>query len=192
MLPAKDGRHTFQLKKYNKALEFVKQNRRAIDVGGHVGLWAVNISKDFEEVEVFEPTERHRQCFIKNIKAENVNLYPFACGDEPGRVSMGTPDEEHTAHTVVVPGDDVERILIDDYNFKDVDFIKIDVEGYELYVIRGAEKTIKENRPVIIIEQKPNNATRYGLEQDGASKLLRSWGMSLKDTMCGDHILAWD
>jgi FkbM family methyltransferase len=149
------GRWTYQLKKYVAAKKYIKHYRRALDIGGHIGLWAINMLDDFEHVEVFEPTARHRECFVKNIKADNVALYPFACGEESGRVSMGTPRADQTGHTVVVPGDDVERVVLDDYQFRDVDFIKIDVEGYEAYVVRGLESTIKLNKPVVILEQKP-------------------------------------
>ena len=54
-----------------------------------------------------------------------------------------------------------------------------------------AEKTIKENKPVMVIEQKPGNAERYDTGQTDASDLLQSWGMVVKKNMANDHILAW-
>ncbi|MHA2069722.1 MAG: FkbM family methyltransferase [Candidatus Thorarchaeota archaeon] len=146
----------------------------------------------FDFVEAFEPVELHRECFRRNITAENIKLYPFACGDKPDRVSLGTPREGHSGHTVVVPGDDVEVVVLDDYNFTEVDFIKIDCEGYELFILKGLEQTILANRPVIIVEQKPGNAERYGLKRDGAVHHLKDLGMTLKASMSGDHIFAWD
>ena len=46
----------------------------------------------------------------------------------------------------------VELKKIDDYEFTDVDFIKIDVEGFQ--VVLGAKNTLIKNKPIIIIEQK--------------------------------------
>lgn len=46
----------------------------------------------------------------------------------------------------------IDQKTLDSYNFKDVDIIKIDVEGYELQVLEGAVDTIKKNRPIVQIE----------------------------------------
>lgn len=51
---------------------------------------------------------------------------------------------------------------IDSYNFDDVDAIKIDVEGSELFVIEGAEQTIDRCRPSVQVEIVPNQCERYG------------------------------
>ena len=183
---------TYQYKKYDAALKYMKQRRRALDIGGHVGLWSMHMVNDFDVVEVFEPTARHRECFPFNVSSDNYNMYPVACGDKIGRASMLTPREGQTGNTVIIDGDDVDIVVLDDYSFKDVDFIKIDVEGYELNVVKGAEKTIKENKPVMVIEQKRDNAERYGFKQTEASELLQSWGMIIKQNMGNDHIMSWE
>jgi FkbM family methyltransferase len=172
-------------------MEKTRGRRRALDIGAHIGLWSLDMARDFEVVEAFEPVERHRECFVRNVLASNINLYPFACGDKPDRVSLGMPEEGHTGHTVVVPGDDVEVVVLDDYNFKDVDFIKVDCEGYELFVLKGAEKTIVENRPTIIVEQKPGNALRYNIGETDAVPYLTGLGMKLMAEIQGDFILSW-
>lgn len=46
----------------------------------------------------------------------------------------------------------IDQRVLDDYNYDDVDIIKIDVEGYELLVLEGASKTIQKNRPIIQVE----------------------------------------
>ena len=179
----------YQRKKYIKALEYVKQRRRALDIGAHIGLWSLDMIKDFEVVEAFEPVALHRECYVRNVKGSN--LYPFACGDKPDRVSLGTPKEGFTGHTVVVPGDDVEVVVLDDYGFTDVDFVKVDCEGYEYFVLKGLEQTILRDRPVIIVEQKPENADRYGLKTDRALHYLIELGMLLKARLGGDYVLQW-
>ena len=81
---------------------------------------------------------------------------------------------------------------LDYFMFDNVSFIKIDCEGYEYFIVKGAEETIKENKPTIIVEQKPGKAQRYGLKETQAVDLLKSWGMTLKAEDVGDYILAWD
>ena len=62
---------------------------------------------------------------------------------------------------------------LDDYNFQDVDFIKIDVEWYELKVCQGAEQTIKKYMPTIMFENKRNEA-------DNCKEYLESIGYNTK------------
>ena len=62
---------------------------------------------------------------------------------------------------------------LDDYNFEDVDFIKIDVEWYELKVCQGAENTIKKYMPTIMFENKRNEA-------DDCKEYLKSLGYATK------------
>jgi hypothetical protein len=48
-----DGRGTYQIKKLREAMGWVKKLRTAVDVGGHVGLWAMHLAKKFEHLHAF-------------------------------------------------------------------------------------------------------------------------------------------
>jgi len=183
-------RGNYQRKKYIRAMQYNKgkNRRRAIDIGAHVGLWSLDMTRDFEHVESFEPVAAHRDCFVKNVNG--ANLYPYACGEEPGRVSMQSA-ETSSGDTTVVPGDDVEMVVLDDYDFKDVDFVKIDCEGYELFVLRGMEKTLLREKPTIIVEQKPGHAQRFGLKETEACDYLKGLGFRFKAESGGDYIFIW-
>lgn len=71
-----------------------------------------------------------------------------------------------------------------------VDFVKIDVEGFERAVVAGAEQTLRRDRPIIVVEQK-GNEDNYGEQRDAAAKLLQSWGARPIKVMAGDWILGW-
>jgi len=58
-------------------------------------------------------------------------------------------------------------------------------------VLQGAEKTIVENKPVIIVEQKPNKGTKFGLSDTAAVDYLQSLGMKIHAVMAGDYIMVW-
>ena len=87
-------------------------------------------------------------------QAESIEMH-IKKNDGHNRVSndgyltpTGKPVKVNTGYQRV----SVEQVTLDSYNFTDVDIIKIDVEGYELNVLSGAEETIKNNRPIVQVE----------------------------------------
>ena len=84
----------------------------------------------------------------------------------------------------------IEVVTLDSLEFETVDFIKIDVEGWEPRVLRGGEQTIKRCRPNIIVECKGND-TAYGEARNAAVTLLESWGMRQLQVLSGDFIMGW-
>jgi hypothetical protein len=64
--------------------------------------------------------------------------------------------------------------------FSRVDFIKIDVEGFELSVLRGAQRLLEEHLPIVCFELTPLYSKRYGYGVDDFWHLLRPLGYTLK------------
>lgn len=184
---AKKENWTYQYNKLEKAVEYVKSKKLAVDIGGHIGLWSMHLVKMFDEVVAFEPVEAHRECFIQNVQGK-YTLHPYALGDKEKRASIEV-DPKTTGGAHLVNGKDIRVKTLDSFELKP-DFIKIDVEGYELFVIQGGEQTIRTHKPVIILEQKPSLAERYNLCRLDATELLKKWGYNLRETMKGDNILS--
>ena len=87
----------------------------------------------------------------------------------------------------------VPLVPLDSYEFGEVDFIKIDCEGYELDVLEGAAQTIGRWKPCIIVEQKPHKlAVNYGIKGAPAVDYLLGMGAKLRKEMGGDYIMSWD
>jgi len=195
-----DGRLTYQHHKLQAALAYVRAWRSAVDVGAHVGLWATHLVKRFEVVHAFEPIAEHRACFERNV-GPGALLYPAALGARTGTVRL-RQNGESTGDTCVVPDDaapgaaageaaPLERL--DDYDLLHVDFLKIDCEGYEAEVLKGAEETLARCRPVICVEQKPARLARnFGLRTQPALDWLRARGAVVREEISGDFILTWD
>ena len=80
-------------------------------------------------------------------------------------------------------------ITLDSLKLKDVDFLKIDCEGYEENVIRGGIETITASKPVIIVEQKRDMAEKLGLPTLGAVDLLKTLGYRVVDELAEDYIM---
>jgi len=171
------------------------KNRKhtAIDVGGHCGFWSFYLGGNFKKVYAFEPVEIFRECFKKNIPHGNVELLPVALGNENSFVSMNIEFENTGKTHVSNKLDDLNKVelkKLDDYELTNVDFIKIDVEGYENQVVLGAKETLLKNKPIIIIEQK-GFSDRFNETQFEAIDTLKSYGAKVIDQVFKDYILSW-
>lgn len=151
----------YQLAEYNKAIEHTARFRVGIDIGANLGIMSSRMVKQFDRVIAFEPLfHKH---LAENVKAMNLTIYPFAVGDQEKIVTMRV-GIYHSGGSNIVNNKvsnqtyrDVEVVTLDSYNFEDVDFIKIDVEDYEMFVLYGARATIEKYKPTILIELKKTN-----------------------------------
>lgn len=194
------GKGTYQFAKIEAALEVVPCSKRrvALDVGGHIGLWSRVLAGFFDRVVAFEPLPALHPHFRHNTADyANVQLIPCGVGAECGELKIITVADNSGNGYVAPPGVSgaliatVEAVTLDSLNFHDVDFIKIDVEGWELPVVEGAQRIIRRDRPVMVVEQKPNNAERYGRGRLAAVQLLLSWGYEIAWERSGDFCMRW-
>lgn len=162
-----------------KVLEFSNKRNHMVDVGGNVGRWSVDFAKHYKKVSAFEPAPYHIECFEKNCKSySNIELYPYGLGSQSAKGSLEIAVEHHYGSTRVIPNSqgDIEIKTLDEHNFNDVDVLKIDVEGLEIDVLRGAVETIKRCKPIIIIERCVFNSERFGLDKMASHNELDQQG----------------
>lgn len=192
-----NGKPTYQYAKYQTARDLCKQRRRVIDVGANIGLWAMHMQEDFEVVECFEPVEEYADVILHN--APKVYVHRVALGIEEATIKMVRANPNATGDsrpkTAADPEESVQNVArmttLDSYEFNDVDLIKVDCEGFELYVLRGGLQTIMRNKPVIIVEQKPGHGKTYGETDDAAVNYLRAIGMKQHTVLSGDYVMVW-
>ena len=177
---------TYQTKKLTAAMGHCVSRKLAIDIGGHCGLWSVHLTKLFDEVVAFEPRPEHRECFVMNVNG-NYTLHPYGLGNKPMRANIHHT-EGSSGDSYVEAGDDVEIRTLDSFDLAP-DFIKIDTEGFEYFILQGGEQTVKKHRPVIIVEQKKGKGASFGLKDTAAVDLLVSWGYKMQREISGDYIL---
>ena len=201
-----NGRVAYQGRKQLAALELCKLRpsilRAAVDVGAHCGLWAFNLEHAFTTVHAFEPMALHRECFKLNVPCLDgtleqpafdepvggVYLYPYALGEQQGMVRLES-EKGSSGNTRIVGDGDIELRTLDSFEFAGVDLIKIDCEGYELHVLRGAVDTIARCKPVIVVEQKRDMAEQMGLPKRGAVDFLVEQGYRLAREISGDFFM---
>lgn len=158
-LPKQNG---FQRENLLKAFDHVSRWETAIDVGAYVGFWAADMAARFRHVYAFEPAPDSYECLVKNMaEFPNVTCINAAVGARAGRCSMIDDPKRmaegknvNTGSRFVNPdGYGTQMIALDDLDWHSgVDLLKIDVEGYESMVLRGADKLIRSYRPVVIME----------------------------------------
>jgi FkbM family methyltransferase len=191
------GGPSVQLKKFLRALPLCRQCRHAVDIGSNVGLWTRVMAACFDRVTSFEPNpECHEAFWLNNPSTmgidSRITLHPVALGREAATVALNTRLKSTAFSRVDAAGDVIaEQRTLDSFGLMEVDLIKIDVEGWEHNVVKGAAETITRCHPVMIVEQKPGNAELHGLKQFGAVNLLKKWGAVEVADMAGDIIMAW-
>ena len=87
-------------------------------------------------------------------------------------------------------GGETQIITLDGVGIRDLDFLKLDVEGYELFALQGAERTVRHCRPVIVMEVKAFGG-RFGVPTEAAHELLLSWGARCVERMKNDRVYTW-
>jgi FkbM family methyltransferase len=189
--PKVEGRRMYQPQHIERSLAICRGRRVAVDAGAHVGFWSYYLALAFTRVHAFEPNELFAQCFERNVRAKHVSLHRVALGETEGSVSLQV-DAQNTGATHVKPGvgGEVPLRRLDTYRLDEVDFLKIDVEGYERQVLEGARETLERCHPVVIVEQK-DFAGRYGGERYGAAEFLQSLGAVVLEQVVQDLILGW-
>lgn len=127
---------------------FIKKFRNALDIGCRVGEYSRYLHLDFKHVYAFDPNLWPNYAF--NVDLSKVTHFNCALGDETCEIVMygGMHTERKEVQSSKKP-----CYRIDDFNLTDIDYIKIDVEGYEKKVLMGGERLIEQFSPLIVIEQ---------------------------------------
>jgi len=139
-----------------------------LEVGANVGTHSVPLAKwlarQGRQMQVFEPQPFIFQNLCANLALNgltNVLAWPHACGESEGTVRFDRPDYTALGNFGGVSMSDdeategviVRAVVLDDFlDAERVALMKIDVEGFELHVLRGAERTIDAFRPVLYVE----------------------------------------
>jgi FkbM family methyltransferase len=188
-----DGVIRYQWRARELAIQACTHKRTCIDIGSNVGLWSCELVNYFDQVIAFEPVAEFRECFVKNVKKSNYTIHSVALGKEDSFINMNIV-EGNTGHSHIdmnsYGSGAIPLKTLDSYKFKNIDMIKIDVEGFEEEILLGAEETIVENRPVLTIEQQKHEYKDAMIDLPSV-KLLEKWGYKVIGQVKKDWVLKW-
>jgi FkbM family methyltransferase len=160
-----------------KVFKKLAENSKTIfDIGANTGLYSIvsSLSNPKAEIFAFEPYQANVERLRSNLelnKAANVNIIPAALGDEEKEITLSVPSDKSVSDTSsAVPGFSVStygghkkwttisvpQTTIDRFaalkGLENIDLVKIDVEGYEIPVLKGGLESIRRCRPIILCE----------------------------------------
>ncbi len=179
-------------------LGLTKKRRLALDVGAHVGIWTCHLADEFDEVISLEPNPENFECLQKNTEgmgnvilrnegaswtSDMMTLVHNREGNS-GMWSLANPGEKVPGHKAYF----VKVITIDSLALPDLDLIKIDAEGHEPGVLRGAISTIERCRPVLCMEVK-GNGVAYSLVSDAVNEALTNFSFEYHPHRVGSEII---
>ena len=142
------------VKKYNMNINGI------IHIGAHYGEEIADyISEGIQNIILFEPLSDNFDILHKNCQNLNANIeaYQVALGSEPGEATMYVSDNEKQSSSILKPKvhlshhpdvkfpskEEVEVHLLDGYDCHNYNFLNMDVQGYELEVLKGGSETLK-------------------------------------------------
>ena len=155
-----------------------------VDAGSNYGWHSIVSSFLCTSVYSFEP-----QIYIYNIQMENIlennilniQCYNYALGDINGIREMTPIDYAGSSINMGdlglgLGGEKIEVKTLDSFGINKIDFVKMDVQGYEKYVLQGASQTILLNKPTLIIEIEEHQLRKFDYGADELFGILKDFG----------------
>jgi FkbM family methyltransferase len=153
-------------------IELLCPGMSVVDIGANIGYYLLMFEKGIHQqgrIICIEPSEENLPELRRNISANhfsNVRLHEVAIGMEDGTTGLRSGINSG----IVESGKgtyEVQVKRLDSLVSEKIDFIKIDVEGYEGQVIRGACGVIMRDRPTLFVEFHPHILPRFGFTLKG-------------------------
>ncbi len=153
-------------------LKLVRKAEIVVDVGANTGLYSLFASLHNPDLQIyaFEPIQRNVQKLLHNAAINqftNIEVIPKAASDVSGTAVIYAPDTDVSTTSTLNPAVAAERSLaadrieietirldefIEEKKLRKIDLIKIDVEGFEVPVIKGLGRYLAEFKPTILVE----------------------------------------
>jgi FkbM family methyltransferase len=145
---------------------FINSGAVVLDIGANIGYYSILAVPKAGSVYSFEPSKASITAFEKNIelnKITNISIQPYALSDRAEASSLYLSSQENSGmtglrkpHNFSGSTEQVKVITLDDWmtgkKLNAIDIIKIDVEGAEVNVLKGAVTVLRQYQPVIFIE----------------------------------------
>ena len=173
---------------------FIQNWTVMIDGGAWVGGWARHWSWKFKKVIAIEIDPLNYECLVKNINGfTNITAINACLADRMNETRGFEGDKElKSCIRRTMPDGSVPTLTIDSLELPECGFIKLDLQGYDYFALKGAAETISRCKPVVMFEHDPSCYERYGVGRNDPADWLKSLGMTYKDCLRKDPIWGWN
>lgn len=162
----------------------------SLDVGANLGLFTYFLARYTRHVYAFEPNPNPLRS-LKAVVDRNVTVLPMAISDRSGEADLVIPKNRKgwTSNGAALDKQTTGRAMrltvpcttIDDLDYRDIGFIKIDIEGHEKAALMGAQQTLARERPNLFIENELAHAGAQAHEVFALLEDLNYEGFALID-----------
>ena len=170
------------------------------DIGANDGVFSLGYAHLCRLVHAFEPAQASCRRLAERsstLGLANIVLHRLALSDSPGTLTLHRYSDD-TFNTLYPRGEDqlvhyslqeaageeVTVVRLDDVveakHLPLPNVMKIDIEGAELFALRGAERTIRTAMPVILVEYSVDNTANAGYERGEIASLLADWNYTVR------------
>lgn len=193
---------------YARLFALVRNGAQVIDVGANIGMLTLPLARAVGNGRVvsFEPDPVNRARLEEHLEMNrvgNVTVLPFGLGAEAGRSELYKVVDTNSGMNRILTGPvpahayphstiEVRRLddLWPELGLDGLDVLKVDVEGFELSVLRGAARTIERHKPVLFIELDDDNLRENGSSAAHLVQWLHDRGYAVEDAIKGVPIRA--
>jgi len=178
--------------------------KQIVDVGGCLGsfAWLFNYVWPGVEIHTCEPASINYDYLVRNLASySNVHPHNIGLSDRAQRMTIAMPSTEqkefmnyfkgkNTGIMSVYGETDIHRCEADFYPLDDVidecDLIKVDAEGHDYQVMLGAQRLMRECRPLLMLELQPANFKLSGNKLDDYLGLLEKYNYKAMGSFAGN------
>lgn len=150
----------FEYNELERLGKIIGTGKDILDIGANIGNHTLYFGKILKShsIHAFEPVKDFYNILDKNVKLNQleavVETHNVGLGNESGRAKIKYFNPDELGATQIEESDSGNIVLcrLDDFEFDNIDFVKIDVESFEYNLLLGAKKTLAKHSPIIFIE----------------------------------------
>jgi len=150
-------------------VQFCSKDKNMLDIGAHSGTYSISLADNCKHIYAFEPQKMTYYSLCGSIALSNIlNVtcinYGLGSDDQVGVTTLnivsldGGGSTLHQNANQIIATEEIQIRTLDSFNLSNIGFIKMDVEENEIFVLQGAQNTLKKsNYPTIIFESNNTN-----------------------------------